>query len=279
MLILSYYLGIGVIAGLFAGLLGLGGGVVMVPLLVLILGLQGYSDVMPLAIGTSLATMVFSTSIALYTHHQDKEINWALFKMLMPGIVMGSLVGQSLVATLDATVLKRTFSILLLFVAIKLQFEVKQSGQTNRVLKQAEQAIKSGLKNCTKSSCWALFIFVMIGCSIGLLSSMMGLAGGLIMISLFLFLGLKQRNAVATSMSISAPLVMLSTSLSVILGWNTVDSVYFLGFVYWPGALVMGLVTLLVTPIGIACSKKVPVRLLQRLFSAILVIVFWNMWH
>ena len=132
-----FYLMVGSIAGLISGLFGLGGGAVIVPLLIFTFLARGISPEITthLAIGTSLATIVFTALSSIYTHHQKQAIRWGIVKTLAPGILLGGLLGGLFAISLSGVLLQLLFGVFLIMVALQLlmlifQYPVTMSGNT-----------------------------------------------------------------------------------------------------------------------------------------------------
>jgi uncharacterized membrane protein YfcA len=126
---LLIYLGIGVIAGVLAGLLGVGGGLVIVPALAIAFTLQGIPDsvLMHLAVGTSLATLVVTSIASVRAHHQHGAVRWREFALLTPGIVFGALAGAAIAGWLPGATLRTLFGLFALTVALQMGFGPKPS--------------------------------------------------------------------------------------------------------------------------------------------------------
>src|SRR5512134_119900 len=127
MTILLLYLLSGLVAGFLAGLLGIGGGFVLVPVLVLLFDLQGFPEptIMPLALGTSLATIVFTSVSSMLAHHAKGAVDWGTLKRMTPGIVAGALASTALAAHLAPWALKLIFAVYAGLAATQLVFNVQ----------------------------------------------------------------------------------------------------------------------------------------------------------
>ena len=122
MMILATYIVTGALAGFLAGLLGIGGGLIVVPVLVVSFTMQGFSSdvIMPLAVGTSLATIVVTSSISIRAHHARGNIDWRIFKPTAPGIFVGAVLGLTLSATAPTQLMQIAFVAYASFVALNL---------------------------------------------------------------------------------------------------------------------------------------------------------------
>src|SRR5579862_1938251 len=111
---LFLYLIIGAAAGIMSGLFGLGGGVIVIPALSYIFmrfTSIPSADTMQMAVGTSLAIMIFTAASALYAHHKRKSVNWVIFKMMMPGLMIGAVLGSIIAHFLSSNALKIIFGL------------------------------------------------------------------------------------------------------------------------------------------------------------------------
>jgi len=122
MMILATYIVTGALAGFLAGLLGIGGGLIVVPVLVVSFTMQGFAPdvIMPLAVGTSLATIVVTSSISIRAHHARGNIDWRIFKPTAPGIFVGAVLGLTLSATAPTQLMQIAFVVYASFVALNL---------------------------------------------------------------------------------------------------------------------------------------------------------------
>ena len=124
--IIILYLLLGALAGTMAGLFGIGGGLVIVPVLIFSFGLQGISPEIAahLAVGTSLATIVFTSISSIRTHHQHGAVRWDLFRPMTVGIVVGAVLGAWTAAMLSGPVLETIIGVFVILVALKMILEV-----------------------------------------------------------------------------------------------------------------------------------------------------------
>jgi uncharacterized membrane protein YfcA len=123
---LPYYLGVGAAAGVLAGLFGVGGGIIIVPLVVMVLSGQGVPRelVMHLALGTSMASIVFTSVSSAMAHHRRGAVAWGVVRRIVPGILVGTFLGSFAAARLPTNVLKGIFVVFLLFVSAQMISEI-----------------------------------------------------------------------------------------------------------------------------------------------------------
>ena len=125
--LLVAYVGLGLVVGFVAGLLGVGGGLIIVPVLIMLLHAQGLAAGMEpqLALGTSLASILFTSLSSVRAHHRHGAVEWPLLRRVTPGILLGTLVGAMLAARMSALVLKLFFVAFLFYAAIQMWLDFK----------------------------------------------------------------------------------------------------------------------------------------------------------
>jgi uncharacterized membrane protein YfcA len=249
------YLGTGVLSGLLAGLLGLGGGVVVVPALIWLFTQAGYAhDWIPhLAVGTSLATILGTGSASTYAHHGRGAVRWDLFRQLAPWIVAGAWIGSALAGLLDAVWLRRVFAIFLLYVGLQMLSRRPASAP-----RKSPSGAGMGLA----------------GTVIGTLSAMVGIGGGTLTVPYLTRSALDIRSAVATSSACGLPIAAAGTLGFVVFGWGR-DGLpaASTGFVYWPAVAAILLASVPAAPLGARLAHALPMVLLRRVFAVLVLIV------
>lgn len=249
------YLAVGVFVGFFAGLLGIGGGSVMVPILSLIFIKLGYSNdhVIHMALATSMATIVPGAYASTRTHHAHGAVNWQVVKKMTPGILMGTLLGTVVAYFSSTAFLKYFFVGFILFLAAQLLFSIKP--QANRALPQA-----TGL---------AAF-----GALMGVVSSLAGIGGAVLTISLLTWCNVKIHEAIGTSAAIGFPIALAGTLGYVATGMMDHDlPPWSLGYVYLPAFVGIAITSFLVAPWGAKLAHKLPVPVLKKIFMVFLVVL------
>lgn len=258
--LLGYVL-LGIITGVFSGLLGLGGGVIMVPALIFLFSRQSFSNehLMHLATGTSLAAMIMTTFMATWSHHKRGGVQWSLLKYFLPGTMMGALMGVWIAKHISTQNLRWTFACFATLLGLKLVFA--SNNKEAEALRKLNPVI--------------LFLFALC---IGILSGLLGLGGGVLLIPLFLWLGLKMTQSSATSAACAFWTSITGAISSVIVGWHVSDlPPYTLGFVVWPVALILGFTSLFGAPLGVMLAHRLPVGVIKRIFGGVLLLIAWRM--
>lgn len=244
------YLGLGVIAGFVAGLLGVGGGLIIVPILILIFQSKGFTPdiIVHLAIGTSLATIIFTSLSSIYAHHfQHKAVRWDIVKQLTPGIIIGALLGAVIADFISAVILQRFFGFFELFVAFQMALNLK--AHASRTLPN-----KIG--------------FLTAGTGIGSVSSIVGIGGGTLTVPFLVWCHVKMQQAVATSSACGLPIAVAGCAGFIVTGWNEAalpeNSI---GYIYWPALLAIVISSIFFAPVGAWLAHRLSAEMLRRYFS------------
>jgi len=251
---------IGVVAGFLAGLLGIGGGMVMVPVLTLILTQRGVSDdlAVKMAIATAMATILFTSLSTMRAHQRRGAIRWDVVRGLAPGIVLGGLAaGAGVFALVKGQALALFFAGFVTYTATQMLRAITP--------KPSRQLPASG----------GLFA---VGGGIGLLAGLVGAGGAFIAVPFMTRCNVPMHNAVATGAAIGFPVALASTAGYVIGGWSQPAPLPgALGFLYIPALAVIALASVLVAPIGARVAHSLDVRQLRRIFAVMLYAVAIDM--
>jgi uncharacterized membrane protein YfcA len=253
------YAGSGVIAGLLAGLLGVGGGLVLVPLLNFIYSVQHMPPglIQHMALGTSLATIVFTSVSSLRAHHKHGAVRWDVFKAITPGILIGTFVGTWVVARLPSAFLKGFFVVFLYYVAAQMLLNFKP--KPARGLPGA-----AGMAG--------------VGGGLGFVSSMVGIGGGTMSVPFMAWCNVPLHHAVGTSAAIGFPIAVAGTIGYITGGAGGVSlPPYSLGYVYLPALAGIVALSVLTAPLGVRLAHSLPVDRLKRIFAVVLMVVATRM--
>jgi uncharacterized membrane protein YfcA len=244
---------LGLVTGFLAGLLGIGGGMIMVPFVTAILSSRGVAAelAVKMAIATSMATIVFTSVSSVRAHHQRGAIRWDIVKGLAPGIVLGAAV-----ASLGVFVLLKG-SALALFFAGFVSFSATQMFQDKKPSPSRAIPGKAGL--------------VGVGSVIGFLSGLVGAGGGFISVPFMTWCNVAIHNAVATSAALGFP-IALANAVGYIVGGSGMADLppYSMGFIWLPGLAVIASCSVFTAPLGAASAHKLPVKKLKKVFATIL---------
>lgn len=254
------YVGLGVIAGFVAGLLGVGGGLIIVPALILIFQSNNFTQdvIVHMAIGTSLATIIFTSISSVYAHHfRHKAVRWDIVKQLTPGIIVGALMGAVIADFISAKILQQFFGFFELFVAIQMALNIK--AHATRTLPG-----RTGI--------------VTAGTGIGTVSSIVGIGGGTLTVPFLVWCNVKIQHAVATSSACGLPIAVAGCVGFIITGWNETGlPEYTFGYVYWPAFLAIVISSMLLAPVGAWLAHRLSAVKLKRSFSLVLFILGMKM--
>lgn len=244
--------GLGAVVGFLAGLLGIGGGMVLAPFLVMLLHWQGWQgEAVHVAIATSMATILFTSLSSVRAHHKAGAVRWRMFAALAPGILLGgALSGGAVFAALDTAWLSLGFALFVGYSAI-------------RMLRGGAPQAGGGMPGAATT--------VSAGAAIGFVSGLVGAGGGFLSVPFMARCGVPLRNAVATSAALGFPIALANTVGYVWSGWHeTAQQPGMLGYVYWPALLTLSAASVLTAPFGAKVTHRSPVHVLRRLFAMLL---------
>lgn len=248
-------MGIGVLAGLSAGLLGVGGGAVTVPLLLWAFAAQGFegSVITHMALATSLGAMIITSISSAMAHAKKGAVLWSTFAQLAAGVVLGSLIGVAVAVRIPGTWLQLAFGLFLVYVA--LQMIVGFSATASRKLPGAPVVVGSG---------------GVIGC----VSMFFGIGGGSLTVPFLSYCGLAPARAVGTSAALGLPIALWGTVLYAVSGWHTPGlPEYSLGYIFGPAVLGIVLTSALFAKVGAAIAHRLTAQNLRRVFGIVLLLV------
>lgn len=246
---------LGAIAGLLAGLLGIGGGAVIVPMLVFAFSWQNISpDVaMHMAIGTSLGSIIFTAFSSAMAHHKKGGVDWRVFRGIALGILMGTYGGSFVAAQIPGRWLQLFFALFLYYVATNMLLNKKPN--PTRIL--------PGFAGLTGA-----------GLVIGGVSSLVGIGGGTLSVPFLVWHNVDMRRAIGTSSSIGIPIAVAGCLGYVTNGWNVPGlPPYALGYLYLPALAGIVAISTLTAPIGAGIAHKLPIPRLKKIFACFLYVI------
>jgi uncharacterized protein len=243
---------LGIATGFLAGLLGIGGGMLMVPFITIILTAKGYPPeyTVKMAVATSLATICFTSLSSVRAHHRRGAVLWPVALRLAPGILVGALAGAQLAVALPGKVLSVLFAIFVAFSAT--QMFLNRKPKPSRTLPGP-----SGL-------------FAMGGL-IGMLSSLVGAGGAFISVPFMTWCNVKIHDAVGTSAALGFPIALAGT-LGYIWAGQGVPQMPpgSIGYLYLPGLAVISLASMSTAPWGARTAHRMDIRPLKKVFALVL---------
>ncbi|GAB6904727.1 conserved membrane hypothetical protein [Desulfosarcina cetonica] len=253
--ILLMYMLVGAVAGILAGLLGIGGGLVIVPMLVFCFVRQGIPDamIMHLALGTSLASIMFTAVSSFRAHHKRGAVHWDIVRKILIGIFTGTFIGSCIAAQLSTRFLKGFFVAFLYYVAVQML--------TNKKPKPSRQIPGyTGMFG--------------VGNVIGIVSSLVGIGGGTLSVPFMLWCNIPVHHAIGTSAAIGFPIAIAGTVGYIYNGLKATDlPLYSLGYIYLPALVGIVLTSVLTAPLGVRLAHSLPVNRLKRVFAILLLMV------
>lgn len=246
------YLGLGLFAGFVAGLLGVGGGLIIVPVLAFIFAAHQFPEsyILHLALGTSLASIVFTSISSFRAHHAHGAVIWKIWREVTPGIVTGTLLGSVLAAHLSTHFLKVFFVIFLFYVGTQMILDIKP--------KAAREL--PGLPGMFTA-----------GNVIGAVSSLVGIGGGTLSVPFMTWCNVKLHQAIGTSSAIGFP-IAVAGAVGYIANGSAVPGLppYSVGFVYLPALAAIAVASVLTAPVGARVAHRLPVKKLKKIFAVLL---------
>ncbi len=249
------YLLLGSFVGVMAGLLGIGGGLIVVPALLWLLPQAGVDSniAMQMALATSLATIIFTSSSSSLNHLRLNNIDINVVKRLAPGVIIGGFIGSYLAELIPAQYLTKVFAIIVFLLALHMLFALKLT---------AARAMPS-----------ALFV-TLSGGVIGIISSLAGIGGGGLTVPYLNFYGVEMRKAIGCS-SLCGTLLATAGMIGFII--HGVDAVNLpsmsLGYVYLPALCGITITSIFTTKIGAKLTTHLPTTTLKKIFAVFLVFI------
>ena len=246
---------LGAITGLLAGLFGIGGGILIVPVFAWLFENHGFPQekVMLLAIATSLATIIPTSIASSLAHHRRQNLLISWVKKLLPGIVAGSFIMTLVAAHLSATLLRNLFILYLLYVATTLYLQKKPVIPVEKPLPGVD---------------------IIAGLIIGGLSTLLGIGGGTLTVPYLLGRNLEMKNAVAVSSACGLPIAITSSFGYILVGWNQPDlPAYSSGYIYWPAFFGVILTSVFTASVGAKIASHLPAQHLKRYFAVLLYLI------
>ncbi len=257
---LSYPL-LGIFAGFVAGLFGVGGGLTIVPLLFMIFTAQQFplEHSMHLALGTSMATIVFTSISSMRAHHGHGAVRWDIVKAFSPGLMLGTLGGSFVATWVPTRSMAMVFTAIVYYASIQMMLDFKP--KPHRVLPGTA----------------GMFI---ASCIIGIVSSLVAAGGGFLSIPFMVFCNVAIHQAVGTSAALGFPIAVAGTIGYIASGIGKAGLPEFsLGYIYLPAFTGVVAMSMLIAHLGAKTAHKLPVKQLKRAFGGFLALLATKMLH
>ena len=248
---------LGAVVGYIAGLLGVGGGMMLAPILAMLFRLYGMPEniLIHAAIATAMATILFTSISSVRAHQARSNIQWSIVWSMAPGLIVGGLlVGGALFAMLKTAWLALFFSLFVAYNAFRM-LKVQPPG--------AQQSTMPG-----PAGTFA------VGAGIGALSGLVGAGGAFLSVPFMTRSGVTIHRAIGTSAALGFPIALASCLGYIYSGWS-LGNVFpgLIGYIYWPGLLLFVCTSMLTAPMGARMSARLPVPVLKRIFACLLLIL------
>lgn len=253
--VFASYLALGALAGTLAGLFGIGGGLIIVPVLIFSFGLQGVSPEVAahLAVGTSLATIVFTSLSSIRSHDNRGAVRWEIFRPMAVGIVVGAVLGAWSASLLSGPALELVIGVFVIAVAIKMLTGANPKPGRD-VPGHTGLAASGGFVG------WASAIF--------------GIGGGTLTVPYLNWCNVRMQQAVGTSAACGLPIAVAGALGNVWTGWNHASlPEYSVGFIYLPAFIGIVLTSVFFARFGAALAHRLDGAVLKRIFAVVLLVV------
>lgn len=254
-----YYLLLGALAGAVAGLLGIGGGLIIVPALASIFAAQGFDSeiIMHLALGTSLATIVVTSISSILTHHRRGAVMWPVVTRLSGGIVVGAMAGAIMAEQLSSVWLQKLFALFTLLVAAQMALAWWPQGARQLPGRVALAGV---------------------GGAIGLVSAVVGIGGGTMTTPFLLWCNSTTRSAIATSAACGLPIALAGAVGYWLVGLGSdLLPANSSGYIYWPALLGVVASSVIFASLGARLTHHLPAAFLKKGFSLLLLVIGLNL--
>ncbi|WP_295623308.1 sulfite exporter TauE/SafE family protein [uncultured Nitrosomonas sp.] len=247
------YLLTGAFVGFFAGLLGIGGGLIIVPVLVTMFTVQDFpaDRIIHMALGTTMATIIFTSIASLRTHHQHGAVDWQIVKNITPGIFLGTLGGATLAGSMTGQLLSIIFVIFIFYAATQMLLQFRPSPMF-------QLPGKIGL--------------LLAGTVIGALSSLVAIGGGLLSVPFLTLCKIKLQRAIGTAAAIGFPIALAGTIGYVANGLMQSETLPndSLGYIYLPALIWLASASMLTAPLGARLTHSTKTVILRTIFVVLL---------
>ena len=257
-ILFGLYAATGLTAGVLAGLLGVGGGVVIVPALTYVFEFQGLpaETTVHFALGTSLGTIVFTSLSSVRAHHGRRSVIWGIVLRITPGILIGTYLGSGLGVRLSTPALKGFFACFLFVVAAQLLGAVRT---------QPKRMLPGGP------------VVAAVGLVIGAVSSLVGIGGGSLSVPFMVWCNVNVRQAIGTSAAIGFPIAVAGAVGYIVHAHGTSGVPYALGYVYLPALAGVAALSVLTAPLGARLAHSIDPGRIKKVFALFLVVTACRM--
>lgn len=246
---------LGMAGGFIAGLFGVGGGLMLVPLLFMVFSAQGLAaeHQMHLALGTAMATIMFTSISSMRAHHAHGAVRWDVVRSMAPGLVLGTFGGSLVAGQVPTGPMTAIFVVIVYYAAVQMMLDFKP---------KAHRQLPGPV---------GLFA---AGGIIGAISSLVAAGGGFLSIPFMLFCNVAIHAAVGTSSALGFPIAVAGAIGYVVAGWNDAGlPPYTLGYIYLPAFVGIVVMSITMAPVGARLAHRLPVKKLKRAFGGFLALL------
>jgi uncharacterized membrane protein YfcA len=253
------YLLLGAFTGVMAGLFGIGGGLLIVPVLATLFPRYGIDpeQIIHLAIGTSLGTIVFTSLSSIRAHHRRGAVLWSLVRVMAPGIMTGAVLGALIAGQINRDALRIVFACFEFGVALYLFLSPTPTPRMSEISKST---------------------LMVTGTAIGTVSSLLGIGGGTMTVPFLVWNRVRVQAAVGTAAACGLPIALAGVIGFMLVGLNQPGlPALATGYIYWPALLGITITSILFAPVGAALAHRLPAEKLKKAFALLLVILGMKM--
>ncbi len=247
------YLATGAFVGFFAGLLGIGGGLIIVPVLIAAFTAQDFpiDRIIHLALGTAMATIIFTSAASLRTHHRYRAVDWRIVRNITPGILLGTFLGATLANSMTNQWLSIIFIVFVFYAATQMLWQFRP----NPMFRLPGRL---GL--------------MLAGAAIGVLSSLVAIGGGLLSVPFLTLCRVKLQRAIGTAAAIGFPIALAGTAGYIVNGYMQPENLpdHSLGYVYLPAVAWLVAASTLTAPFGAKMTHSAKAAVLRACFVVLL---------
>jgi|SRR5690625_80819 len=255
--ILAYLL-LGAVVGLLAGLFGIGGGGIMVPVFTTLFTMQEFNSdqVVHVALATSMAAIMVTSLSSLRAHHSHGSVLWKVVWRMAPGILLGTFGAAQIASLISSRALSLFFAIFMGWVALRMMTR-------SRPNPSRELPGGPGL--------------ALAGTGIGSVSALVAIGGGSLTVPFLTWCNVSIQRAIGTSAAVGFPIAVAGTAGYLISGWGAIPGSGMFGFINLPAAAIVSVISYSVAPLGARLAHRLPVNTLSRLFAALLIFLSLHM--
>ncbi|MCB1738464.1 MAG: sulfite exporter TauE/SafE family protein [Gammaproteobacteria bacterium] len=245
-------------SGVAAGLLGVGGGLIIVPALIFSLPMLGPDYAPPadlnvhVAVGTSLAVIVFTAIASTRAHHRRNGVLWPVWRAATPGLLLGALIGAALADAMSGELLRRIFGGFELLIALELAF---------------------GREPSPHRSLPGRVMMTGAGGFVGTVSSLLGIGGGTLSVPMLRWCRVPIRQAIGTAAAMGLPIAVAGALGFLMTGSEQPTGAAQIGYLSWPAMIVIAGASLVTAPLGARLAYRLPETTLRRVFALFLALV------